>query len=98
MSSFLPIPNTEIKKAFDFDSSIKPEQLLSRYSKTCIFCSSNESVSLMQDGSFRRCLWCKKNFKANILHEKKNENAQAVSYKTPLFPTIRPNFMPPNKN
>jgi len=38
------------------------------YSSKCIFCSSMESVSLMNDGgSFRQCNRCKKQFRATIL-------------------------------
>jgi hypothetical protein len=38
-----------------------------KYSKQCIYCSSQESISLLQDGSFRKCNKCRKNFKAHIL-------------------------------
>lgn len=37
------------------------------YSKKCIYCSSDESISLLADGSFRKCYKCRKNFKAIIL-------------------------------
>ena len=40
-----------------------------RYSKQCIYCSSHESFPLLNDGSFRKCERCKKNFKAIILNE-----------------------------
>ena len=97
MSSFLPIPNTSVKNAFDFNSTIKPQQVFSRYSNICIFCSNNESVALMSDGSFRKCLRCQKHFKARVFQAVPNPNpmlSQPTSYKTPIFPTIRPNFMP----
>jgi hypothetical protein len=99
MSSFLPIPNTSVKNAFDFNSTIKPQQVFSRYSNICIFCSNNESVALMSDGSFRKCLRCQKHFKARVFQVVPNPNpnpmlSQPTSYKTPIFPTIRPNFMP----
>lgn len=39
-----------------------------RFSPTCIFCSSNNTVSLMNDGgSFRQCMNCRKQFRANII-------------------------------
>ena len=41
-----------------------------QYSSQCIFCSNNESIALMQNqdnGSFRRCTGCKKEFRAKIL-------------------------------
>ena len=37
------------------------------YSTVCIFCSHNESKALMNDGSFRVCNRCKKQFRAVIL-------------------------------
>lgn len=36
----------------------------SSLSSTCIFCSHNETKSLVNDGSFRYCNKCKKQFKA----------------------------------
>ena len=41
------------------------------YNPSCIFCSSTQSIALMQQqdgGSYRRCLQCKKHFKATILN------------------------------
>ena len=38
-----------------------------QYSPKCPFCSSNNSISLMQDGSYRRCQSCRKDFKSTIL-------------------------------
>ena len=35
-----------------------------KFSSVCIFCSSPESMALVQDGSFRQCYSCKKHFKA----------------------------------
>ena len=107
MSSFLPIPNTAVINAFDFNSTIKPQQVFSRYSNICIFCSNNETVVLMSDGSFRKCLRCQKHFKARVFQAVPNQNqnqnqnpmlSQPVSYKTPIFPTIRPNYIPAPKN
>ena len=37
------------------------------YSPVCIFCSHNESKALMNDGSFRQCARCRKQFKASII-------------------------------
>lgn len=40
-----------------------------RFSLKCIFCYSNNTVSLMNDGgSFRQCDQCKKQFKAIIIN------------------------------
>jgi len=111
MSSFLPIPNTAVNNAFDFNSTIKPQQVFSRYSNICIFCSNNETVALISDGSFRKCLRCQKHFKARVFQAVPNQNqnqnpnpnqnpmlSQPVSYKTPIFPTIRPNYIAAPKN
>lgn len=38
------------------------------YSSICIFCSSKETTLLMNDGSFRKCNGCNRQFKAGILH------------------------------
>ena len=39
-----------------------------KFSTLCIFCSSNKTTLLMQDGSFRNCLNCKKYFKCKIIN------------------------------
>ena len=36
------------------------------FSAKCIFCSHPQSTSLTQDGSFRRCIQCNKDFKASF--------------------------------
>lgn len=40
---------------------------LPTYSPVCIFCSCKSSVSLINDGSFRNCNNCKRQFKAVIM-------------------------------
>jgi len=37
------------------------------YDLTCIFCNCKESIALLADGSFRRCMQCRKEFKTRIL-------------------------------
>ena len=37
------------------------------YSTKCIYCPNTTSSSLIDDGSFRKCLKCKKHFRATIL-------------------------------
>jgi len=38
-----------------------------KYSPVCIFCGNLESIALTTDcGSFRRCLKCRKDFRARI--------------------------------
>ena len=98
----MSFPQTPVSSSFDFNSTIKPFQVLSTYSPICIYCSSNTTSPLMQDGSFRQCLKCKRNFKPTILQNQiQNQNpllSQPISYKTPIFQTMRPNYLPsPNK-
>jgi hypothetical protein len=47
----------------EFMKKLKP----TTFSPLCIFCSSSKTISLMDDGSLKLCLTCKKNFKANIV-------------------------------
>lgn len=62
---------TNLDEAYKFHtfSEFIPQTLNSqRFSPTCIFCSSNNTVSLMNDGgSFRQCINCRKQFRANIV-------------------------------
>ena len=61
---------TPLKEAYNFNSFseyIRNGNLKSNFSPKCIFCSSNNSTSLINDGSFRQCNKCKKQFKAFIL-------------------------------
>jgi len=37
------------------------------YSPVCVFCSHQESKALMNDGSFRQCNQCKKQFRAVVI-------------------------------
>jgi hypothetical protein len=42
-------------------------KIVAKYSDQCPFCSSNNTISLMQDGSFKRCQQCRKEFRSTIL-------------------------------
>jgi hypothetical protein len=60
---------TTINDAYHFESFseyINNKGLQTNFSPICIFCSSNDSVSLINDGSFRKCRKCKKDFKARF--------------------------------
>lgn len=50
-----------------FSSYINNNGLQSRFSPRCIFCPSVESIPLLNDGSFRQCNRCKKQFKALLV-------------------------------
>lgn len=98
----MSFPQTPINNAFDFNSTIKPIHVLSSYSKTCIYCSNNESLALITDGSFRQCARCRKHFKAQIINpnqefQTKIQKSQPVSYQTPMFQSMRPIYMPDNE-
>ena len=49
-----------------FSSYIAKNGLQTKFSPKCIFCSSTETISLINDGSFKQCKRCKKQFKANM--------------------------------
>ena len=55
--------NTYINK-----NNINPRQHLT-FSPQCIFCSSTNSISLINDGSFRQCQNCNKQFKALFINK-----------------------------
>jgi hypothetical protein len=51
-----------------FSSYINGNGLQTRFSPKCIFCSSSDSIPLINDGgSFRQCNKCKKQFKAILI-------------------------------
>jgi len=61
---------TPINIAYQFESFssyIVNNGLKARFSPKCIFCSSLESTALLNDGSFRQCNRCKKQFKAFLI-------------------------------
>ena len=66
-----------------FSSYIINGELTSRFSPHCIFCSSNNTMNLANDGSFKQCNNCKKQFKA--VHS--NNIANQLQY----FPPYRAN-------
>ena len=96
----MSFPQTPLNNAFDFNSTIKPNQTVSAHLTTCIYCSNQESIPLIADGSFRQCTKCRKNFRAQIMnmHQKMQTPSQPVSYLTPMFQTMRPIYMPPPLN
>jgi len=50
------------------------------YSTKCIYCSNLLSNSLLEDGSFRKCLKCKKHFRATILSNPVKNYNQSFNY------------------
>jgi len=47
--------------------------LNSKFSQICIFCSSNNTMNLANDGSFKQCNSCRKQFKANLSNNQGNK-------------------------
>ncbi len=60
------IPINDAYQFNTFSSYIVNGGLNSHFSPICIFCSSKDSRSLSNDGSFKQCNQCKKQFKARI--------------------------------
>ena len=63
-------PQTDLQRAYQFDtfsSYINNNGLLPKFSPSCIFCSSTDTIILLNDGSFRQCNKCKKQFKSMII-------------------------------
>ena len=53
----------------DTINDINNNGLQTMFSPRCIFCSSNNSISLINDGSFRQCRTCNKQFKALFMNK-----------------------------
>lgn len=65
-SNFQQTPIMDAYQFSSFSQYINNGCLTSRFSPVCIFCSAKDSTSLINDGSFRQCNRCKKNFKARL--------------------------------
>jgi hypothetical protein len=71
---------TPINDAYQFNSFspyILNGGLNTRFSPFCIFCSSNNTMNLVNDGSFKQCNSCRKQFKATLSD---NQVKQQVLY------------------
>jgi hypothetical protein len=69
------LAQTNLENAYHFTSFspyIINGGLNSRFSPNCIFCSSNNTINLINDGSFKQCNNCKKQFKAVLLNNQAN--------------------------
>ena len=70
------LAQTNIDSAYNFNSFspyIVNGGLNSRFSPICIFCSSNNTMNLINDGSFKQCNSCKKQFRANLSNNQINQ-------------------------
>jgi len=77
---------TNIGDAYKF-SSFSPYiingGLNSKFSPLCIFCSSNNTINLINDCSFKQCNSCRKQFKAKLSQQPFNNGFTCIPpYKT----------------
>ena len=63
-SNFQKTPINEAYQFNSFSSYIVNGGLNNKFSPTCIFCSSKNTMNLANDGSFKQCNNCRKQFKA----------------------------------
>ena len=67
---------TSLNDAYKFNTFspyIMNGGLNSNFSPFCIFCSSNNTMNLANDGSFKQCNTCRRQFKANLLNNQVNQ-------------------------
>jgi uncharacterized CHY-type Zn-finger protein len=59
---------TSLNNAYQFDthSEFIKQMKMPAFSPNCIFCSCMDTISLNQEGSFRQCRKCNKQFKATF--------------------------------
>jgi len=74
MSNSNMFPNnlvqTSINDAYQFhtfSNFIQTQTVSTHFSPHCIFCPSIHSIPLTNDGSFRQCRMCNKQFKALLI-------------------------------
>jgi hypothetical protein len=73
------LAQTNLDAAYHFNSFsayITNGGLNSRFSPNCIFCLSNNTINLINDGSFKQCNSCKKQFKAVLSNNQVNQQFQ----------------------
>ena len=72
-SNFQQTPLDSAYQFSSFSPYIVNGGLNSRFSSICIFCSSNNTMNLINDGSFKQCNSCKKQFRANLSNNQINQ-------------------------
>ena len=63
------LQQTTINDAYQFTSFstyINSNGLQTKFSPICVFCSCPETTTLTNDGSFRQCKKCNKQFKSRL--------------------------------
>ncbi len=71
-SNFQQTPLNDAYNFNTFSPYIMNGGLNNRFSPICIFCSSNNTMNLANDGSFKQCNSCRKQFKANLSNNQAN--------------------------
>jgi hypothetical protein len=71
-SNFQQTPLNDAYNFNTFSPYIMNGGLNNRFSPICIFCSSNNTMNLANDGSFKQCNSCRKQFKANLSNNQSN--------------------------
>jgi len=80
--NFQQTPINDAYKFNTFSPYIMNGGLNSRFSPFCIFCSSNNTTNLANDGSFKQCNSCRKQFKSNLSNNHNHVNPQFAPYKS----------------
>lgn len=78
-SNFQQTPLNDAYNFNTFSPYIMNGGLNNRFSPICIFCSSNNTMNLANDGSFKQCNSCRKQFKASLANNQ--ANAQFLPYR-----------------
>ena len=72
-SNFQQTPLNDAYQFNSFSQYINKGCLQTRFSPICIFCSSNNTMNLINDGSFKQCNSCKKQFKSVLSNNQVNQ-------------------------
>ena len=72
--NFQQTPLNDAYQFNTFSAYIINGGLNSKFSPICIFCSSNNTMNLANDGSFKQCNSCRKQFKANLSNSHINQS------------------------
>ena len=72
-SNFQQTPLNDAYQFSTFSPYIMNGGLNSRFSPICIFCSSNNTMNLANDGSFKQCNSCRKQFKSILSNNQVNQ-------------------------
>lgn len=75
--NFQETPLDDAYKFNTFSTYIMNGGLSTKFSPNCIFCKSNNTMNLVNDGSFKQCNSCRKQFKSDL------SNTQVITHFPP---------------